>query len=264
MPLPLKMPLFVDPSEVITRMQLDPNLSGTLELVTSGIIGAQLHVERIVGGRLVRTTQDDIYFLDSQSFSGMTPGGVYRVELRSGFIREDEPLIVGFSTGRFGDYADIDASLQTVIYPRGYVLLDAGMYADSYVRVQATTGFEDGSRPWPVTEDIPVYSNDLTYAVGDKVVFESVVYEMIAQDQPPVGMKPPTDTAYWKKLYVPMEHLPDAVYEAILAMVPIVLSASQTTNRSPEAEAQYKMLTDHANLLLQPFIRTKGFSFRPV
>jgi hypothetical protein len=263
MPLPLKMPLFVDPSEVVTRMQLDVNLSGTLELVTSGIVGAQLHVERIVGGRLVRMTQDDIYFLDSQSFSGMTPGGVYRVELRSGFIREDEPLIVGFSTGRFGEYADTDASLQTVIYPRGYVLLDAGMYADSYVRVQAVTGFEDGSRPWPPT-DVPAYDAGTIYAVGDKVVYDALVYEMIAQSTPPVPGWVPTDTAYWKKAYVPMEPLPDAVYEAILAMVPIVLSASQTTNRSKDAEAQYKMLTDHANLLLQPFIRTKGFSFRPI
>jgi len=263
MPLPLKMPLFVDPSEVITRMQLDVNLSGTLELVTSGIIGAQLHVERIVGGRLVRTVQDDIFFLDSQSFSGMSPGGVYRVELRSGFIREDEPLVVGFSTGRFGDYTDIDASLQTVIHPRGYILLDAGMYADAYIRVQAVTGFEDGSRPWPV-DGIPDYDPATIYAVGDKVVYSAAVYEMIAQETPPVAGKLPTDTAYWKKSYVPMEPLPDAVYEAILAMVPIVLSASQTSNRSKEAEQQYKMLTDHANLLLQPFIRTKGFSFRPV
>lgn len=278
------MPLFVDPDDVITRMQLDPNLLGTDELVASGIIAAQLHVERIIGGRLQRTDQNSLYHLDSESFSGLTPGGVYRVEVPSGFIRRDETLTITSGSGpRYTtSYADVDPDFMTVDYERGYVLLDA-QYADAYVRVQGVTGFEDGTRLVD-TEGVPGYSETVVYEVGDQAVYpvedgeigepgkkkggkateapDPKVYECIATDGAPGHL--PTDTAFWKVATIPLESVPDAIYDAILSLVPVLLSASQTTNRAVEAEQQYKMLTDHANLLLQPFARTKGFSYRPI
>jgi hypothetical protein len=63
---------------------------------------------------------------------------------------------------------------------------------------------------------------------------------------------------------VPQEPLPDALYEAIMSLVPMVFNAQQTTNRSDEAKNQYVTLTDHANLLLQPYVRTQGFTFRSI
>jgi hypothetical protein len=75
---------------------------------------------------------------------------------------------------------------------------------------------------------------------------------------------PPTIAGYWVLAIVPMDPIPDAIYEAIMALVPMVFNANQTTNSSKEAKAQYQVLTDHANLLLQPFTRTQGFTFRGI
>jgi hypothetical protein len=49
-----------------------------------------------------------------------------------------------------------------------------------------------------------------------------------------------------------------------MSLVPMVFNAQQTTKRSNEAKSQYQTLTDHANLLLQPYMRTQGFTFRSI
>lgn len=256
----LNIPIFVTPSDVITRMQLDGTLDGIQEVVTSGIIGAQLHVERILGGSLHRKAQDCLFFLDGSAFSGLQPGGVFRLEIPAPFIRRDVSPTITTSDAPFGSFTAIDSTLVKVDYDRGYVLVDAS-YADTYVKVQCATGFEDGTTtPFPIT-GLTAYDNDQVYAVGDKVVFDGVAYVCI---EATVAGQDPTDTVKWSPAYVPTEQIPVEVYESILALVPMVFNANQTTNRSNEAEKQYKTLTDHANSLLQPFLRTKGFSFRPV
>jgi hypothetical protein len=61
-----------------------------------------------------------------------------------------------------------------------------------------------------------------------------------------------------------MEPIPNAIYEAIMSLVPMVFNAQQSTNRSDKAKEQYQTLTDHANVLLQPYMRTQGFTFRSI
>lgn len=266
------MPLFVDPQDVILRMQLSADLTGIDEVIRSGIIGAQLHVERIIDGRLARQHHHGLYFLDSESFSGIAPSGAYRLEIPSGLVRQDTPQIVGVSTGTidgpFTTYEAADLSLMKFDYARGYLYMDM-TYGDNHVQVQCDTGYEDGTRPLPI-DDLVAFDDRIPYVIGDQVVEGGVAYECIKDtpaqsppQSPPIDASPP-NAIYWTLAYVPQEPIPDAIYEAIISLVPMVFNANQTTNRSNEAQKQYQVLTDHANLLLQPWVRAKGFSFRTV
>ena len=259
------MPLFVDPEDVILRMQLSPDLTGIVDVVTSGIIAAQLHVERIIDGKLARRSQNCGFFIDAEAFSGIAPGGLYRLEVPSGLVRQDVPQVVtssyGAVNGPFSDsYAPINTGLMKFDYDRGYLYVDAATYGMHHVKLQCDTGYEDGTRPVPV-EGLEVWSATEQYAIGDEVAYTGVAYRVTVL--PPVGTVP-TNATYWEPALVPQEPIPDAIYEAIMSLVPMVFNAQQTTNRSEDAKSQYVTLTDHANLLLQPYARTQGFTFRSI
>lgn len=258
------MPLFVDPQDVILRMQLSPDLTGIEDVIASGIMSAQLHVERVIDGHLSRRSQNCGYFIDAEAFSGISPGGLYRLEVPSGLVRQEVPQVVTSSAGVNGPFADtyetVEVSLMRFDYDRGYLYLDAETYGNHHVKVQCDTGYEDGTRPLPV-DGLEEFSDTTQYAIGDQVAYLGASYTCTAT--PPVGTLP-TDATFWAPATVPMEPIPDAIYEAIMALVPMVFNAQQTTNRSDEAKNQYQTLTDHANLLLQPYVRTQGFTFRSI
>jgi hypothetical protein len=255
------MPLFVSTKDVVLRMQLSAELAGINDVVENGIIGAQLHVERVLGSKLVRQSLDCKFHLDADAFSGIQPGGMFRIEMPSGFIRTDKTVLITVTTDSkvFGTYSLADGSLLTIDYKRGYILMDASKFANQYVRVECDTGFEDGTRPYP-TAGLPDYDADTLYVAGDRVQSNGVSFECVIAT---VGV-PPEAVTKWKKLYVAMEALPVEVYEAVLSMVPVIFDASQTTNRNAEAVDQYKKSTDHAILVLQPYTRVKGFSYRSI
>lgn len=261
------MPLFVDPQDVILRMGLDKDLTGIEEVITSGIIAAQLHVERVIDGKLARQSQNCGFFIDAQSFSGIAPGGLYRLEVPSGLVRQDVAQVVtgsyGAVNGPFSDsYSAIESTLMKFDYNRGYLYVDSATYGNYHVKLQCDTGYEDGTRPLPI-DDLPFWDEATQYAVGDQVAYyeNSVAYTCVVV--PAVGIAP-TNATYWSPAYVPQEPIPNAIYEAIMSLVPMVFNAQQTTNRSDEAKDQYRTLTDHANLLLQPYTRTQGFTFRSI
>jgi hypothetical protein len=260
-----QMPLFVDPQDVILRMQLDKTLTGIEDVVASGIAAAQLHVERIIDGHLARRAQNCGYFIDAEAFSGISPGGLYRLEVPSGLVRQDVPQVITASDGAIygpftGSYAAVDQSLMKMDHNRGYLYVDAQTYGNHHVKLQCVTGFEDGTRPLSI-EGLDVWSDTVQYEPGQQVQYNDVAYTCTAI--PPVAASP-LQATYWTPAMVPQEPLPDALYEAIMSLVPMVFNAQQTTNRSDEAKNQYVTLTDHANLLLQPYVRTQGFTFRSI
>lgn len=246
------------------RMQLSSDLSGIQDVVSSGIIGAQLHVERIIDSRLRRQSQNCLFFVDAESFSGITHGGMYRLEVPSGLVRTDVPQVVSGALGSMAgpftaDYASVETDLMKFDYPRGYLYIDASTYGNHHIKLQCDTGFEDGTRPLPV-EGLPEWSAETEYVVGDQVAYNGVAYTCTVK--PPAIGTAPTNAAYWAPAYVPMEPIPDDIYEAILSLVPMVFNAQQTTKDSETAKNQYVTLTSHAELLLQRYTRTQGFTFR--
>ena len=77
----LSMPLYVSPSDVILRMQLNAALDGVIQVVSQAIMSAELMVQGLLDGNFIRQSQDCMFQLDSQAFSGIQPGGLFRVEL---------------------------------------------------------------------------------------------------------------------------------------------------------------------------------------
>lgn len=282
----LSMPLFVSTADCITRMQLDATLSGLADVVISGIIGSQLHVQQILRGKLQRQSIDCMFFLDGDAFSGIQPDGVFRVELPSGFIRQDVVPTITVSTDTtlaeitslygvaatatpFSDHEAIDMDYVKIDYDRGYLYIDK-KYVGRYLRVLCDSGFEDGLTPTD-TEGIDDYDEDTAYTVGQKVVFNDAVWRCIqnavAKDDyanPPVVAEAPPDPTHWVLDFVPMEQISMDLYEAIMTMVPVIFNNSQASNRSNEAEKMYKTASEHAYALLQSWVRIKGFSLRPM
>ena len=312
----LTVPLFVTPEDVIERMQLNPDLDGMRDIVLSALVGAQIKIESLLGYTLEIKAQDCIFQLDSESFSSMQPGGVYRLELPGGFIRNDIPFamtvgddwkLTNLETADVGDFKT-DST-------RGYVLVDATgegdeSYHDSYVRIQCTTGFYpcvpnspatvwayngsyvegdwvgDGINPtlykciqdnvgallsdatcWSIPTASP-WDDTVTYVIGDFVSDLGVLYLCLVSN---LDSKPPSPISggnfpspNWATMAFGAEEIPSPIYEAIMSYVGSVLDIGQTTNRSDQAEKQYKKATDHANLILRQYLRLKGFSFRPL
>ena len=221
----------------------------------------------MIDGKLARQSQNCGFFIDAESFSGIAPGGLYRLEVPSGLVRQDVAQVVttsyGLNNSPFSDsYSAIESTLMRFDYNRGYLYVDSATYANHHVKIQCDTGYEDGTRPLPI-DDLSEWDETVQYAVGDQVAYYDTAIAYECTVVPPVGTLP-TNAMYWTPAYVPQEPIPNAIYEAIMSLVPMVFNAQQTTNRSDEAKDQYVTLTDHANLLLQPYMRTQGFTFRSI
>lgn len=230
----LAMPLFVSVADVIQRMQLNADLPGITDVVSQAIMGAELQIEALLDGQITRKTHDCMYYLDSDAFSGIQPGNMFKLEVPSCFIRRDTPPTISYSSvtsfeqygvlsngfndsdGPFGNFTSVDMSFVKIDYDRGYVYMAANRHGNRYIRLQCDTGFEPGTN---------------------------------------------TNSS---NTVIPMEQIPQALYEAILSYVPTIFDSSQTTNRNQEAQPQYEKAADHARMLLKNYVKMNGFSFRPL
>jgi hypothetical protein len=217
--------LFVTPSEVVNRMQINESLDGASEVLKSAILGAQLHISGKMPTNLELEAQDRVFFLDSEAFSGVAPGGALRVELPSYFIRSDPAhpitLTYGNSWLTAGDYP-VDPNLYRVLHEDGHILIDEDVYGDKFLRVQCTTGFDPNA--------VLVPADPLA--------------------DPPVEEERG------------VEAIPDWLKEAILGFVGVVLDVSQTTNRSAQAKDVYQRAGEHAMSVMASHLRTRAFVIR--
>lgn len=207
----LSMPLYIDPNDVIERMQLQGELQGVREVVISSIIGAQLHVESCIGSRLVPRKHNDLFYCDPLAFSSMQPGGVYRLEGKSGFIRKDSPVTINF--GR--DWTMTDAQTApgwsyTIEYERGYFLMDQRVFGGKHVQAVYTTGFlpNTSSPPLPTvpspsyTATPTPYSPQVTYMPGSVVNVQTLLTGVVVQYlclATTMG-NPPPNSIYWQEI----------------------------------------------------------------
>jgi hypothetical protein len=260
--MPLIIPSFVSVEDVANRMQLDMTLAGVEDAVTRGIQAAQLHIEGLLHGHLVAQARNDIYFLDSEAFSSMQPGGRYRLQIRSGFVRQDPPVTITFgSDWKLSDIETADPVQYEIDYARGFIHMDSETYGNSYVRIGCTTGFL-ANVPTPAFTTTPAaYDPAITYQVGDTVILGGITYiaNIIT-----TGNVPLNDIVHWTPVAFGTETVPDAIAEAIMSFVPSMMNASQTSNMSAEVKNQYDIMADHAILILAPYYRMGGFTFRPL
>jgi hypothetical protein len=229
--------IFVHPKRVLTRLQVNPDLKGVDDVLLSAISGAQLHIASILDSRFEIRLWDVVYYLDSEAFSGIRPNGQYRMEIPSGFVRKDQPLVLGWDTDwRMPNERPVPTVDYRVDYERGLLYIDAGQvsslpvivgydwansqssqycgYGERYIHVKCTTGFKE--------TDIDDFDDH------------------------------------------PKDPLPDWTEEAIISYVGVVLDVSQTANRQQTASALYKRAGDHAMSIIAPYNRRKGLTFRPL
>lgn len=139
--------VFVLPSKVMTRLQVNPDLEGLNDVLMSAIVGAQLYVSTILDSSLDLKIWTLAFFLDSESFSSVQPDGMFRLELPSGFVRSDADFIITYADNWASESPiAVDTKDYRVDGLRGMVYINSidTPYADKYINVVCSTGFESG------------------------------------------------------------------------------------------------------------------------
>jgi hypothetical protein len=212
-------------------MQINGDLSGVSDVLNSAILGAQLHVEAVLRTTLIEQLVDSLFYLDSEAYSGVRPGGMYRIEVPNYFIRKDTPVTVEYDDTAFMNNAQVlTPDLYRVDYDRGQILIPE----------PAQTSGSLGTYLAPAITDL----GDKYVRVSCSTGFRSV---------PTVGGPDTTS-----------DPVPAWLNEAILSYVGVIMDVSQTTNRNQEAEAQYERAGKHAVEVIGPHFRTRGFVYRPL
>lgn len=134
--------LLITVAESKARMAIAANLTEIDPGVESAIRASQIRIASEYGSELhKRTDNDDVFFLDVDSFSGMQPGGVFKLQLSNAFVDKTSlQLTYGGSWDNCSNPMP-DGAFQ-IDEVRGIVLVDAGSMKDLYVQVKYTSGFD--------------------------------------------------------------------------------------------------------------------------
>lgn len=232
----------VTPAQVIARMGLDASQTGYNEVMLSAIAASQLHVEAVWQSRFTdpgNTAEPagvtEIFFLDEYEF-GKNPQGFFRCMLSRGFINDRVPTTVLLGQSWF-DIANGTSMCQNLT---AGLEQDASLYQLDPVRGILTVpqAFGVNLSPFP-----PFGRAGTAWTNAQKWV--SITYSS--------GFDSST-----------LSQCPDWVQEAIIAYTPVIFDIGQPTNRSAEAEKQFKKAGDHAKMILAPYNRNPGFCFSAV
>jgi hypothetical protein len=149
--------LLVEVQELKDRMAINPDLVGVDPPIESAIRAAQLRVEAFFDSPLSLATTVDTFFLDSEAFSGVQPGGLFRLFLNRAFLSAAPTLT--FGGGWNSTYGEVPPLDYTCDLTRGIVYVDAMSYRDVYVTVSYSSGYSDiGQIPPYIKEAILAYS----------------------------------------------------------------------------------------------------------
>lgn len=138
--------LFITAAAVKQRMAINPELAEVNPVVESAIRAAQLRIESEYDSKLDRRQNSDVFYLDAESFSGLRPGGVFRLQLKNAFVFEDSsnPFVVKSGSNWNEQGSVLGAGEYQLDAERGVLLVDEG-HAESFIRVEYTSGFADAT-----------------------------------------------------------------------------------------------------------------------
>lgn len=150
-------PLLVSVDKLKERMVISSELLGVEAPLESAIRASQLRVAAFFDSQLSEGSYEDIFFLDADAFSGLQPGGLFRLFLKNAFVSGAPSLFYGESWGVTTTL--LDPALYTVDAIRGLIYVDSKTMRDKYVRVIYTAGFAEGATlPDWLTESILAYA----------------------------------------------------------------------------------------------------------
>lgn len=138
--------LFITADAVKQRMAINPELAEVNPAVESAIRAAQLRIESEYDSKLDRSQNSDVFFLDAESFSGVRPGGVFRLQLKNAFVFVDSsnPFVVKSGSKWNSPEGELSPSEYSLDAERGILLVDEG-YAEKHIFVEYTSGFLDAA-----------------------------------------------------------------------------------------------------------------------
>lgn len=138
--------LFITAAAVKQRMAINPELAEVNPAVESAIRAAQLRIESEYDSKLDRTHNVDVFSLDSESFSGVRPGGVFRLQLKNAFVFIDSgnPFVVTKGS-KWNDVGSVLAESEYQLDAERGILLVDERHAESFIRVEYTSGFADST-----------------------------------------------------------------------------------------------------------------------
>jgi hypothetical protein len=225
----------VTPQQVVNRMGLDNSGGQYTAVMTSAIAAAQLHTEVAWESRFTDPGSGaepngltEIFKLNPLEF-GIQPDGFYRCLLSRGFINDRVPFVVQIAD----DWPS--AANQTGLIQTLNIQQDASLFMLDPVRgiLSIPVSFGVPLSPFPPFGDAGAgWTNHgkwvvVTYSSG----FDSTT----------------------------LAQVPDWVTEAIVSYCPVIYDVGQPTNRSQEAEQQFKKAAAHSNTILAPYKRNIGF-----
>lgn len=135
--------LLVSLEKAAVRMQMNLQIGEVAAVLTSAIQGAQAQIEGVMMTSLGYQTHSRLYYLDVDAFSGIQPGGAFRLEAPSYFIRQSDSLTLTAGDGMSLENAALIPETEYFVdYEKGQILLNSKYYKDKFVRLQCSTGFK--------------------------------------------------------------------------------------------------------------------------
>lgn len=219
------MNLLVTVQEVQDRMAMG-ELPGAVSIINSALIAAQLRIESELETKFDLQTQvSDTFYLDPTLYGGVVPNGQYRLRCSNGFIRE-VPNGAALVVTVADDLDTLDSDPETI----------------TVYRVDYKKGILYLPDPlWSPSG----YANRRLIALQESYTGR---YVRVKYDSGfDVSVIPP-----------------DALKEAILAYVPVVIQFSVTQANSGNPPKSYEASGSHALAVLLPLRRQVGFILKPL
>lgn len=150
--------LMVTVADAKARMALPSDTLGLNAAVESAIRAAQLRIEAELDSTLDRASYSDVFYLDPEYFMDVTPGGLLRMQLRTGLVRSDVPVQILFGRTWNTCTEPGDTELMKLDLERGILSVDRPAYQGLYCKVSYDAGFSaiDPIHPW-LAEAIKAY-----------------------------------------------------------------------------------------------------------
>lgn len=153
--------LFITLESIKTRMGINLDLDVD-EALTSAIHAAQFRVEQFLDSKLAEQDHTSVFQLDSESYSGIQPGGLYRLYLASGLVAASPTPVLSYGSV----WNIMDNTIPSTDYRfdliKGVCYVD-NKWSDYFVTITYTTGYAKAA-------DLPGWLSEMILAYAPVVL----------------------------------------------------------------------------------------------
>lgn len=145
------MKLLVTLEDLKERMTIDPDLVGVDDALASAITASQLRIASMLDSQLETASYTNIFFLDSEAYSSLQPGGLFRLYLKSGLLSATPTPVVSVCSTWNGTYTTVPTTDYNIDMVRGICYIgtedaDGSAYSEQYIKVAFTAGYDKAAQ----------------------------------------------------------------------------------------------------------------------